>query len=177
MAEYRRGIFLINRPFQFKFALFVCTWLFALSLMYPMIIYNLFGYFAQYMKLDTMGPALGEIESTRARVFWLLVFFQSAFVVLTFLISIFISHRIAGPLFKLSRFLDQVKAGDLSQDLYFRKKDHFKDLAVRFNEMQASLRRRHEETVHKIESVLPSVPEKEQMALRAAIATLTKKTN
>lgn len=140
MPQYRRSIFLINRPFQLRFAFYVCSWLFALSLVYPLIIYNLFDFFSRYLTRDPNGPSVAAIQSLRKEIVLLLVFFQVVFLLITFLISIFVSHRIAGPLYKLKNFFRQNGGGKLSPDLYFRKNDHFMDIAEEYNVMLSRLR-------------------------------------
>jgi hypothetical protein len=42
MAAYKRSIILINKDFQFRFSFYVCSWLIALSFVYPLIIANVF---------------------------------------------------------------------------------------------------------------------------------------
>ena len=138
--KYRRRIFLINRPFQLRFCFFVCSWLFTLSFVYPIIISNLFDYFSRYMTLDPDGPSLQAIQSVRQEIVILLLLFQLVFLIITFMISIFVSHRIAGPLYKLKNYFRQNGDGKLSGDLYFRTNDHFKDVAVEYNSMMAKLR-------------------------------------
>src|SRR4051812_1908446 len=140
MAAYKRSVFLVNKGFQIRFCLYVCSWLLALSAVYPIVVYNLFGYLIRYVSLDPFGPPLEGILKTRTEVLWLLVIFQVVFALATFLISIFISHRIAGPLYKLGRFLDTAGSGNLKEKLTFRKTDHFQDLAIRYNEMVDGLR-------------------------------------
>ncbi len=138
--KHRRSIFLINRPFQLKFAFFVCSWLFALSLAYPLVIYNLFDLFFRYLSRDPNGPGLAALQSFRQEIIFLLAAFQVFFLVITFMISVFVSHRIAGPLYKLKNFFRQNGNGKLSPDLYFRKNDHFQDVAVEYNQMISKLR-------------------------------------
>lgn len=140
MQQHRRSIFLINRPFQLKFAFFVCSWLFALSLAYPVIIYNLFDLFFRYLSRDPNGPGLAALQTFRQEIVLLLVAFQIFFLIITFMISIFVSHRIAGPLYKLKNFFKQNGAGKLSPELHFRKNDHFQDVAQEYNLMLAKLR-------------------------------------
>src|SRR6185437_15171362 len=125
--QYRRSIFLIDRPFQLRFSLYVCSWLFALSFVYPIIIYNLFDFLTRYLQLDPNGPGIASIQTTRKEVLFLLIFFQLIFLVITFMISVFVSHRIAGPLYKLKNFFKQNTSGKLSPELSFRKSDHFQD--------------------------------------------------
>jgi methyl-accepting chemotaxis protein len=138
--KYKRKIILINRPFQFRFSLYVCSWLFAISFVYPLIVYNLFEYFTHYMTMDPNGPTLEAIQAVKHNVIYLLVFFQIAFLALTFLISVFMSHRIAGPLFKLKQFFRMNGKGKLSPEIYFRKSDHFQDIADEYNHMMGTIR-------------------------------------
>jgi nitrogen fixation/metabolism regulation signal transduction histidine kinase len=130
---FRRSVFLINRRFQLLFALYVCTWIFALSLVYPMIIYNLFEFFARTGNLAAADSS--KMQDTRRQLIILLAALQALFLGVTFLISIFTAHRIAGPLYKLRKFLDAARNGNMHQDLHFRKSDHFPELAEGFNGM------------------------------------------
>src|ERR1700722_9789421 len=99
MPVYHRRVFLINKKFQLRFAFYVCSWLVALSLAYPLIISGLFDYLIRYLALDPMGPAIGSLEQTREDLIWLLIMMQVVLLSLTFLISIFMSRKIAGPLY------------------------------------------------------------------------------
>jgi nitrogen fixation/metabolism regulation signal transduction histidine kinase len=144
---YKRSQFLINKRFQLKFAFFVCSWIFALSMIYPIIIYNLFEYFlAQFSQVQQPGQPLSleSVRNVQANVLFWLGVLQLVVLAITFMLSIFISHRIAGPLFKLRRAIDDVKGGNFDQRISFRKNDHFPELQDSFNEMvqYLSIRRR-----------------------------------
>ena len=129
---HRRSILLINKRFQVRFAFYVCSWLFALSLVYPSIIYSLFDYFFRYVAHDPNSPGLERLKSVRQDLLFWLVVLHLVFMLITFLVSIFISHRIAGPLYKLRMKMDQAKEGDRGE-LQFRKFDHFPELAESYN--------------------------------------------
>lgn len=179
MAAYKRSVFLINRSFQLRFCLYVCSWLVALSAVYPIVVYNLFGYLIRYVSLDPFGPPLEGILKTRTEVLWLLVIFQVVFALATFLISIFISHRIAGPLYKLGRFLENARSGNLKDKLTFRKTDHFQELATRYNEMVEGLRgivSKNQEKIAsaatKVESALKGASPESKRELEGALASL-----
>lgn len=178
MSEKRRNL-LINRQFQIRFAFFVCSWLLPLSLVYPVIIYKFFDIFINYVVTDASVAARTAVESTRQQMFWLLVFFQLLFLAVTFVISLFMSHRIAGPLYKLSRFFDEVGRGHLNQDLHFRKQDYFTDLAADFNLMLKGIRsqyQHHNETAKKaiteLEIVLPQFDAERRKQLENVILEL-----
>jgi len=138
---YKRSQLLINKRFQLKFAFFVCSWIFALSMIYPIIIYNVFEYFLNSIGAVNPGSALSleKIKGIENQVLMLLGVLQLLFLAITFLLSVFLSHRIAGPLFKLRRAMDEVGRGNLDQRIAFRKKDHFIELQEAFNEMIQSI--------------------------------------
>ena len=139
---YTRKIYLINKEFQLRFAFYVCSWLIALSFAYPLIISNLFDYFLGYLALDPSGPALVTIEKTRSDLLWLLLLMQVVLLSFTFLISIFMSHKIAGPLYKLNKTMREIAEGKIDQNLAFRKKDYFRELVPSFNAMMVTMRGR-----------------------------------
>lgn len=56
------------------------------------------------------------------------------------LISIFISHKVAGPLFRLKKSLSQVTKGDLNIVIKLRRWDDLKDLANHVNILIEELR-------------------------------------
>ena len=161
--NYRRRTFLINKPFQLRYAFYVCSWLFALSLMYPLIIYNLFDYFMRYLVTDPMGPAVSSLAMTRKDILWLLILLQILFLTVTFLISIFISHRIAGPVYKLRKFLADAIAGNKTDKLVFRKDDHFQELADDYNKLLAHFemagRKKHDSILTAITSIEKALPQ------------------
>lgn len=170
MAEYRRSIFLINRKFQFRFAVYFCLGLLALSFIYPVIIYNLFEFFFMRYQVDTApGALVSKIQETQHQVIWFLIAFQITFLGLCFLVGLFISHRIAGPIYKLRQFFLKAKDGDLVSKLEFREKDYFQDLPVSYNEMMASIRMRHEKQADAISSALAHLDQKD---VNAAIIAL-----
>jgi len=53
--------------------------------------------------------------------------------------TIFLTHKIAGPLFRLKKTFDAVSAGNLTARLHFRKGDHIQEISPDFNEMISSL--------------------------------------
>ncbi len=156
MASTRK-IFLINKRFQFRFAFYVCSWMIALSCAYPLVISNLFDYFFRYLTLDPLGPGLADLEKIRADVIWTLIGMEGFLVFLTFLICIFMSHRIAGPLYKLRNFFLDAKAGNTEQVLSFRKMDYFQELVPAYNEMMLGIRKKMEENTKGAELAILSI--------------------
>lgn len=139
MAHKRRTV-LINKPFQLRFSLYVCSWLFALSAAYPIIIYSLYEKLIDYASKDPNGPPIADLQAGREGMIWTLILIQLAFLAITFLISIFVSHRIAGPVYKLGQFIEAIGRGKSDLHLRFRKHDHFHEAAEQFNDMAHGIR-------------------------------------
>ncbi len=64
----------------------------------------------------------------------LLFALQAAFIGVVFVVCIFLSHKIAGPLYKLKNYLINIRSGGDITPLYFRKGDNFHDVAEEVTE-------------------------------------------
>ena len=71
----------------------------------------------------------------------LAIILPTVFIFLAALV-IYISHRIAGPLYRLKMFMEKVENGDYSVKLKFRKNDAIHDVADSFNSMVAGIKER-----------------------------------
>src|SRR4051812_41302079 len=85
--RYRRRIFLINRPFQVRFSLYVCSWLVTVSAIYPWLVYQLFNWFVRMLQLDQRAPAFAQFIGFRTQMVTLLIIMQAVFIAMIFLIS------------------------------------------------------------------------------------------
>ena len=57
----------------------------------------------------------------------------------TIIVTLFISHRLAGPLFRFEKELKEIGNGDLTTVITLRKKDQIKSLADDLNRMSTNL--------------------------------------
>lgn len=136
----RRRNYLINKKFQLKYAGLILVFMFIIGLLSGYTVYYT-GWLLMGEKLSNVYPQGRYVAIMRTINATLLIrlFILAPFVVL---LAIFVSHRIAGPLFRIERFLGDVAQGDLSQRLTLRKKDELKELAGAINEMTDSLKDR-----------------------------------
>ena len=63
-------------------------------------------------------------------------------LIATSVISVFFTHRIVGPVYRLRQIMRDVGNGNLSQFAQFRKDDELQELAAGFDEMIVGLNRR-----------------------------------
>lgn len=48
-------------------------------------------------------------------------------------LTIFISHKVVGPIYRLSKFAEEIRAGNFNAKIYLRKGDELVDVAADFN--------------------------------------------
>lgn len=142
MADYKRTTYLINPKFQIKFSLFFVGLILISSLIYPFTIYDLLTSFIEYTaKHSTV--ASGQLADKRSSLLVILGLWELGFLLMVFIICIFFSHKIAGPMFKLQKFLNEKKNGTGHDKLYFRKGDYFHEVADDINAVFDQMDKNH----------------------------------
>ncbi len=124
MAFYKRSTFLINPPFQLKFSLIVSSIIFLSTLVYPVIIFDFFNVF-----IAQNPNAVENVVHTQKNLIIFLFVVQTIITTLVFIVFIFLTHKIAGPMFKLKNHLASIREGGPITPLTFRNGDYFADVA------------------------------------------------
>ncbi len=171
-STYRRSIILINKRFQLRFAVYICLWIAAICFVYPLITKNLFEYFISYAASDPMGPELGILKKTKDEILQLILLTEAAFLTLTFLLCLYMSHRIAGPLYKLGKSMRELGGGTWRGTLGFRHKDWFTELAEDFNVMNQSLQNRSRKETDALTAAIRQIETGNRQELERALASL-----
>jgi methyl-accepting chemotaxis protein len=154
---YRRSILFVDKNFQVKAALYVCAWLVLLSVIYPLIIHNLFGYFIQAVSSDETMISVPELQTTRKKILALLIVLQILLIAGAFLTSLFVTHRVVGPIRKLMNMFALAGRGDLAQKVKLRQGDEFQELAETYNEMLSDIRYREERNIERMAAAIASI--------------------
>lgn len=134
MSEpYKRSIILINPKFQIKFSLLVCIFLLISSIFYPLTIYDLVTKLVE--QANAASPDMAEkMKSYKNGLIVILSLFQLGFTAITFIACLLFSHKIAGPIYKVQKYLSSIRNREANGKLFFRQGDYFKELAEDFNE-------------------------------------------
>ena len=130
MAKNRRQIIFIDPPFQIRFSLFVTLISLAAAAFYPVAIYQLIQSLISELPESERVAQLGTSWKS---FFYSVLAYQFFFSVLVFGISLFISHRIAGPVYKTRLYIADLIKGTTWEHFGFRKNDNFKALAEDMN--------------------------------------------
>ena len=124
MAFYKRSVFLINPSFQLRFSLIVCSIIVISTLIYPVIIYDFF------QLISASNPTVAKnVVAAQNDLVLFLILIQVVITLLVFVVFIFFTHKIAGPLYKLKNHLAHIREGNAITPLTFRNGDYFHDVA------------------------------------------------
>lgn len=138
--KHKRRNFLINPRFQFRFAFVMASWVIGLSLAFPLVLSEALTAITDLLVRDPRGPEVAQILAAKQEILRALVIFEVLSVLVIFVLGVFLSHRIAGPLYKLNMYLrESARTGRLKPNLQFRSGDNFQELAQSYNEMVAAV--------------------------------------
>lgn len=135
---YRRKHYFIARKFQTKYAGLFLVFMFLTGALCSYIIYYtimvLLG--EKLANVYPQGRLIAIINAVNLRILLSLLMVTPLVVI----ISIFLSHKIAGPMYRMERFMTTMATGDFTQHITLRKGDELKTLAERINFFVDSLR-------------------------------------
>jgi len=136
--RYVRKKYLINREIQLKYVLLVVamlalyTFLLLASVFWPQL-----QAFSGESQLARKAAAAG-VTLELHRNFWPAT---AAVITLFGLISIFVTHKVVGPLFSIDRTIREMAAGNLTVRAQIRKGDDLQEFHHNFNAMADNLER------------------------------------
>jgi methyl-accepting chemotaxis protein len=141
----RRKTYLINPRFQWRFIGFMAVVsLLAISILYVsnVLFFRNMTQEALAVGLAPDNPYFDFLEEQRSSLS--LVYFGVSAVAFALMmgLGILYSHRIAGPLHKLSNRMQEIADGADPTPVSFRRDDQFQELTGSFNAMIATLEKR-----------------------------------
>lgn len=150
-----RRKYLIAKRFQLKYTFMIVFFMFLIAwLAGYTVYYTVFGLLGE--KLANVYPQ-GRLEAIFKTVNITLLARIALLIPFAVVISIILSHRIAGPLFRIEGALNEIARGDFSSILKLRKRDEFKGLAEAVNSLTENLKKlaaENKEIVDKLSSNL-----------------------
>ncbi|OGS46564.1 MAG: hypothetical protein A2539_01665 [Elusimicrobia bacterium RIFOXYD2_FULL_34_15] len=128
MAEFRRRIILVNKKLQLKYAFIISGVLIFMLLLVEYHTYLTINLAIPNLLTSAVGEQIKQIH------FWLIVN-GTVYALFIGVVSIYISHKIAGPIFKIKKQLKEIlETGDTSKKIFLRKGDELADLVEVINE-------------------------------------------
>ena len=150
-ATYRRTQYLIAKKFQLKYVGMILLLVSLTAIMCSYVVY--------YTMMLTMGDKLanvypqGRLISIVNMVNLRILLSILLVAPLIVLIGIYASHKIAGPIYRIEKFLGSMADGDISSPLILRRNDELMSLAGGINRVIDSVKA----TVKKERAALESI--------------------
>lgn len=131
------GQYIINTHFQFKFSLVVLFFLASVAF---------FVWIEGTMAIKNMvatGAVVGDEAIAQLNLLNSIIGKTLILgLAVTFGLSLFFSHFVAGPIYRFQKTLQEMRDGKLNIHVQLRKNDELKDIADLFNQALSSLRNR-----------------------------------
>jgi len=140
MVKGKRRIYFIDRKFQVQFIMKFCLLVIVGSLVTVSLLYIIGS------RTTTVSFENTEAVVKSTADFIIPILIQTVIIVMvitgifTIMLTLFISHKIAGPLFRLEKEFKSMAEGDISADFKLRGDDQLQNIAASLNEMKARLR-------------------------------------
>lgn len=137
---YRRRIYFIERAFQTKFILKFSALVAVGGLLTIGILYLL------AMQSTTVSIVNSRVVVQTTADFILPILIQTVAIVMVIVglaavcVTLFVSHKIAGPLYRFKKVMQALAEGDFSSDFRIRHLDQLQDVANTFNNMIIKIR-------------------------------------
>ncbi len=138
MAKTFRKRYIVGGRVQIRQIIIITLLILIFSFIACVITFNgVYGiFFESLQKIYPQNYLTGLINSLKINILFRVLFLTP---VLVFIVVI-LSNKIAGPMYRINKSLDLMSDGDYSFDIKLRKRDEFKDLAARLNNVIDSIR-------------------------------------
>ena len=150
-GKIKRRNYLIDKRFQLKYTGLILLFMFLVAAVVAYTVYYT-GWMLMGERLANVYPQ-GRLVTIMKTINMTLIVRLLVLAPLVAVVAILLSHKIAGPLYRIERFLRLVAHGDFSSRLRLRKYDELQGLADSVNEMTDDLRGR----VQKVKSLVNMV--------------------
>ncbi|MCM8787847.1 MAG: methyl-accepting chemotaxis protein [Candidatus Omnitrophica bacterium] len=136
----RRKVYFIEKSFQMMFILKFC----ALVVVGGLLTIGILYFLASHSTTVSLVDSRVVVRTTADFILPILIQTIALVTILvglaTIMVTLFISHKIAGPLYRFKKALKTLAEGDFSGEFRIRRFDQLQDLASVFNDMVFKVR-------------------------------------
>ncbi|MBA4369150.1 MAG: hypothetical protein C0403_16095 [Desulfobacterium sp.] len=174
--SYQRKTHLIKKDFQIKFIVKFCLIVLAGVILSTALLF----FFSQDTLTSSFDHSKLVIRKTGSAILPAVIYTNlitlGVVCIITILVTLYISHKIAGPIFRFEKEIKAIAQGDLCKKIVLRKQDQVKEMADSINQMVNSLHDKVNEIYLEID-ILEQTAKEEQVPDQIAdrIKTLKQK--
>ena len=137
MNKHRRRTYLIKTGLQLRYMGIIISTMLLVAFGVGWVIYH-----TSWSRIaNTPDLTLDKLSDIFDTVNGILMHWIVVFILAIAILSIFVSHKIAGPVYRLEETSKLIASGDLTQQIQLRQGDELRDLQEAFNQMSESLRK------------------------------------
>lgn len=143
LSKNRRRRILIDKPLQIKYTLFVLILVLLYSICLGYALYSNSRTTTRFLleSVESNPKLAAKLSSSDTSLLIKTVIAVIINAIVIVYISIFSTHKVAGPLYRFRKHLDSLKGGDFSVRTKLRKNDLLTDIADEFNQTSDSIQR------------------------------------
>ena len=134
-ANNRRRTYIVRMDFQKDFIIKYCVLVLISAVALSLIVYFFCGETVTTVFKDSRLKILSTNDFILPYLFWSSLVAVLCAVAVCWRMTMIISNRLAGPLFRFEKDIAQVAQGDLTVNIRVRQKDEFKSLATMLNDL------------------------------------------
>ena len=134
----KRKLYLIDPKFQVRFSLYLGFLIFISNAFFSAVVWMRYNH--TLILLESGLFSIADTQEMRGRFLFMLVGILISCSLLAALAGLFFSHRIAGPIYKLKKFLMKIREENYRDELNLRQGDYFPEIADEINKTVAQLR-------------------------------------
>jgi methyl-accepting chemotaxis protein len=140
--EHPRKVIFIDKKFQAEFILKFVLLTLVGTAVFGVVAYLILdrkldqSYYSAHMTMKSVGAIL------KPTLVWLSLVFAVVFGVAAMVITLYVSHHIAGPLYAIRRYLENIARGELNFEPRLRDKDQTTPLAQSLTQAMETLNQR-----------------------------------
>jgi methyl-accepting chemotaxis protein len=138
-APYQRKKHLIKKNFQIRFIIKFCLIVLAGVILSTALLF----FFSQETLTSSFDDSRLVIRKTGTAILPAVIYTNlitlGVVSVIMIFVTLYISHKIAGPMFRFEKEIQSIAQGDLSKVISLRKEDQVKEMADSLNQMTRSL--------------------------------------
>jgi sensor histidine kinase YesM len=142
---WKRRVLLINPKFQLTFLFYMLV--IAATIIVVLYVANVFFFRRSYEAGQTLGLPPDHIyftfiDNQRSTMKWIFLLASGVTMVNLTFWGLYLSHRVAGPIYRLRKHMVELAEGKTNRDVNFRTNDFFPELAEAFNQFVKTLKRK-----------------------------------
>ena len=153
---HKRRQYFVKKEFQLKFILKFCI----LVLIGTIISTGILFFLSQNTLTSSFQQSRLVIKSTGMAILPSIVYTNlitlGLLSVATIIVTLFVSHKMAGPMLRFEKDLENIGKGDLTNKVTLRRKDQMTDMADSLNAMTAGLHEKVLGIQAEVENILES---------------------